>query len=100
MDVVEIHWQNVSMTCSICRPCSDFLIIQYRAQQAIDILDEARAAVQMERAFQYAAAPSSNSLLEVTEHDVSEIISMWTNIPFGKANVDKKVRRFLTLSRT
>lgn len=48
---------------------------------AIDLLDEAGASVHIEHAFN----PSgSTNTPEVTDQDISSIISQWTNIPIGK----------------
>ena len=47
-------------------------------------MDEAGAAVQMEHAFHSTPTLLSGPQPEVTEHDISEIISKWTNIPIGK----------------
>jgi len=55
---------------------------RFLPDKAIDLMDEAGAAVQMEHSFNSAAMP--NPPPEVTEHDISEIISEWSNIPIGK----------------
>ena len=50
--------------------------------QAIDLVDEAGAKVQMEHSFKSLVTP--NPPPDVTERDISEVISQWTNIPIGK----------------
>ena len=50
--------------------------------KAIDLMDEAGAAVHMEHSFHSVATP--NPPPDVTESDISDIISQWTNIPVGK----------------
>mmetsp|Transcript_40868 Transcript_40868/g.73664 ORF Transcript_40868/g.73664 Transcript_40868/m.73664 type:complete len:1052 (-) Transcript_40868:71-3226(-) len=54
---------------------------RFLPDKAIDLLDEAGAAVQMEHSFN---SMSTNPPPEVTEQDISEIISQWSNIPIGK----------------
>ena len=55
---------------------------RFLPDKAIDLLDEAGAAVHMHHAFQSLSTP--NTPPDVTEHDISNIISEWTNIPIGK----------------
>lgn len=50
--------------------------------QAIDLVDEAGAKVQMEYSFKSLVTPDPPP--DVTERDISEVISQWTNIPIGK----------------
>ncbi|EED94182.1 member of the clp superfamily, regulatory gamma subunit [Thalassiosira pseudonana CCMP1335] len=54
---------------------------RFLPDKAIDLLDEAGASVHIEHAFN----PSgSTNTPEVTDQDISSIISQWTNIPIGK----------------
>jgi len=54
---------------------------RFLPDKAIDLLDEAGASVQLENSF---SITTTNPLPEVTEHDISEVIAQWTNIPVGK----------------
>ncbi|KAL7538981.1 hypothetical protein ACHAWF_006261, partial [Thalassiosira exigua] len=60
---------------------------RFLPDKAIDLLDEAGASVHMEHSFKSLSTP--NPPPEVTEHDVSEIISRWTNIPIGKLDASE-----------
>lgn len=55
---------------------------RFLPDKAIDLMDEAGAAVQMEHSFGSLTTPDPPPT--VTENDISEIISQWTNIPVGK----------------
>ncbi len=55
---------------------------RFLPDKAIDLLDEAGAAVHMEHSFLPSSAPKAPPL--VTEHEISSIISQWSNIPIGK----------------
>lgn len=55
---------------------------RFLPDKAIDLLDEAGAAVQMHHAFNSMTTP--NPPPEVTEQDITEVISEWSNIPIGK----------------
>ena len=59
-----------------------YITDRFLPDKAIDLLDEAGASVHMEHSFNSLVMP--NPPPEVTEHDISEIISQWTNIPIGK----------------
>ena len=56
-----------------------YITDRFLPDKAIDLLDEAGASVHMEHSFNSLVMP--NPPPEVTEHDISEIISQWTNIP-------------------
>jgi len=56
---------------------------RFLPDKAIDLLDEAGAAVQLEYAFN-SISTSTTNMPDVTEQDVSQIISQWSNIPIGK----------------
>ncbi|KAL3816423.1 hypothetical protein ACHAXA_007359 [Cyclostephanos tholiformis] len=59
-----------------------YITDRFLPDKAIDLLDEAGAAVQMEHSFLSVITP--NPPPNVTERDISKIISQWTNIPIGK----------------
>jgi ATP-dependent Clp protease ATP-binding subunit ClpC len=55
---------------------------RFLPDKAIDLLDEAGAAVHMEHSFMPSSIPKPPPL--VTENEISSIISQWSNIPIGK----------------
>jgi len=68
---------------------------RFLPDKAIDLLDEAGAAAQMEHSFN--GNPSNEPT--VTEQCISEIISRWTNIPIGKITSTES-SNLLTLEST
>lgn len=60
---------------------------RFLPDKAIDLLDEAGAAVHMTHSFNTMNMPVPPP--EVTEEDVASIISRWTNIPVGKLDADE-----------
>ena len=60
---------------------------RFLPDKAIDLLDEAGAAVHMTHSFNTVNMPVPPP--EVTEEDVAAIISRWTNIPVGKLDADE-----------
>ncbi|KAL7533402.1 hypothetical protein ACHAXR_005204, partial [Thalassiosira sp. AJA248-18] len=59
-----------------------YITDRFLPDKAIDLLDEAGASVHMEHSFHSISMP--NPPPEVTETEISNIISQWTNIPVGK----------------
>jgi len=59
-----------------------YITDRFLPDKAIDLLDEAGAAVQLENAFN--SISTTNPSPTVTENDISAIISEWSNIPIGK----------------
>jgi ATP-dependent Clp protease ATP-binding subunit ClpC len=55
---------------------------RFLPDKAIDLLDEAGAAVHMEHSFMPSSYPKPPPI--VTENEISAIISQWSNIPIGK----------------
>lgn len=70
-----------------------YITDRFLPDKAIDLLDEAGASVQLEHAF---SSASSSITPDVTEEDVSNIISLWTNIPVGKLDATES-KSLLTL---
>lgn len=56
---------------------------RFLPDKAIDLLDEAGASVQLENSGS-GSAINAGPLPEVTEQDISQVISQWSNIPIGK----------------
>ena len=78
---------------------------RFLPDKAIDLLDEAGAAVHMDAVFEmkdfdldgdYALPKKDKSRPLVTEHDVASIISQWSNIPIGKLE-QAEVTRLINL---
>lgn len=59
-----------------------YITDRFLPDKAIDLVDEAGAKVQMEYSFKSLVTPDPPP--DVTERDISEVISQWTNIPIGK----------------
>jgi len=92
----ELH-HNVNYTEDALEACvklsERYIMDRFLPDKAIDLLDEAGAAVHMEAMFKAAdSGTSATTTPSVTEHNIAAIISQWNNIPIGKLEQEESTR--------
>ncbi|KAL2240684.1 UNVERIFIED_CONTAM: Chaperone protein ClpC, chloroplastic [Sesamum indicum] len=69
-----------------------YISYRYLPDKAIDLIDEAGARAQLYRKDSDAAPAALINLQLVTEHDIAQLVSMWTGIPVAKISDEESIR--------